>query len=358
MSGRFKKYFIPSAENDYTPDLLQRSALFLMALLAITTFFASNFYATLWQKSGWLVAAVLPAVIVENTNQERVAESLPSLTRNSVLDAAARLKAQDMAENSYFAHYSPAGVSPWHWFEVAGYEYENAGENLAVYFTDSAAVVDAWMDSPTHKANIVNSKYQEIGVGTAKGVYDGHETVFVVQFFGSKPEAVADTEAVVATAPRVVEPAVVTLPTNRVVESVVITETKAEESPLMVAEVVSEVVQDESLLSDMVPPEVSEEPEQTFTETVAMQDTGVVLAANDEHETADVTWGAVTSPSKLLQMIYLLIGLLTAAALFASVVVEWRVQRAIGVVYGVGLLLMLGVLFSAHLKYVGAVIIT
>ncbi len=185
MKERLWRWFIPHQNNDFTPDLLQRTALFLMGGLAVLTFTMSNVYALLWQQSAWLTSAVLPAVVVDKTNIERKELALPPLVRNSVLDAAAQLKADDMAKNSYFAHYSPAGVSPWHWFNEAGYRYVHAGENLAVHFTDSKEVVEAWMDSPTHRANIVNQNYREIGVGTARGTYDGYETVFVVQLFGT-----------------------------------------------------------------------------------------------------------------------------------------------------------------------------
>jgi len=167
------------------PSKLQKGAMVTIGILTFLTFFISNLQIFFWLKSDWLISTVLPAVVTELTNQERNQFAENPLTRSEVLDQAAKLKAEDMAKNSYFAHYSPDGVSPWHWFQEVGYTYAYAGENLAVHFNDSKMVVDAWMNSPTHKANIINDKYTEIGIGTAKGVYDGYETVFVVQLFGT-----------------------------------------------------------------------------------------------------------------------------------------------------------------------------
>jgi len=90
-----------------------------------------------------------------------------------------------MASKGYFAHYSPSGLSPWYWFTKAGYSYKKAGENLAVNFKDSDDVVRAWMNSPTHKANIVKEGYTEIGIGIAEGVYQGKKATFVVQLFAA-----------------------------------------------------------------------------------------------------------------------------------------------------------------------------
>ena len=190
-------------------DRYQRKALLGMLGMVLLTFLASNMWALLWQGSDWLVATILPATVIDLTNSERERSAASTLRRNEQLDAAAQQKAEHMAAEGYFAHYSPDGVTPWHWFAESGYEYVHAGENLAVHFTDSRSMVQAWMDSPTHRDNIVNEQFTEIGVGTARGRYQGYETTFVVQLFGTpaapRPESVelstADTEAVATSAP-------------------------------------------------------------------------------------------------------------------------------------------------------------
>jgi len=131
------------------------------------------------------LGAVLPAVVVALTNQERASDQLSTLTTNNQLTEAAKQVAQDMASRGYFAHESPDGKSPWYWLRKAGYAYQYAGQNLAVNFDDSSQLLTAWMNSPEHKENILGVDYTEIGVGMATGTYNGKEAVYVVQFFAS-----------------------------------------------------------------------------------------------------------------------------------------------------------------------------
>lgn len=197
---------LPTPQNDHRPHALQRAAIAGMACLVVLSFLAANAQALLWQSSSWLVGTVLPAVVVDLTNDARHDLAEPTLKRSALLDQAATLKAQHMADHVYFAHYSPTGESPWYWFDKVGYQFVHAGENLAIHFTDSTAVVDAWLQSPAHRANIVNENYTEIGVGTAKGMYEGYETVYVVQLFGTpaatlQPAPPARPVAAVVTVP-------------------------------------------------------------------------------------------------------------------------------------------------------------
>lgn len=175
----------------FLSNLLQRGAMVVMVLLVVLTFTVANVQALVWQMSGQLVSTVLPALVVEQTNAVRTERFAPPLRRSHLLDEAAARKAEHMAANGYFAHYSPDNVSPWHWLDEVGYVYAFAGENLAVHFSDSAEVVDAWMQSPPQKANILSGQYTEVGVGTAKGFFQGHQTVFVVQLFGTPGQPLA-----------------------------------------------------------------------------------------------------------------------------------------------------------------------
>src|SRR3989338_4435776 len=134
-------------------------------------------------------AAVISSVLVDLTNGDRGAGSLGGLAISPVLTVAAQAKADDMAAKGYFAHVSPEGKDPWYWFRQQGYTFLYAGENLAVDFFDSIDVERAWMNSPTHRANIIDSRYTEIGIAIAKGTFEGHDTVFVVQMFGTPPPA-------------------------------------------------------------------------------------------------------------------------------------------------------------------------
>ena len=204
MVRHIKNFFIPHKDNGYNPYSLRKVAMKGMVLMVLLSFAVTNIQSFLWTTSQWMVSTVLPGVIVDLTNQERHDHSLGTLKRNAKLDAAAKLKAEHMAEKGYFAHFSPNGVSPWYWFRQVNYNFVNAGENLAIHFTDSDEVVEAWMNSPTHRANIINKNYTEIGVGTAKGKFEGYNTIFVVQLFGT-PVATNNVNAVKDESPKIAQ---------------------------------------------------------------------------------------------------------------------------------------------------------
>ncbi len=123
--------------------------------------------------------------LLSQTNAKRAEAGLEPLTLNSALSQAAAAKASDMFANNYWAHNSPAGKTPWDFILAAGYRYTLAGENLAKNFQTSGGVVDAWMNSPTHRANIMKAGYREIGFAIVNGVLNGEETTLVVQMFGA-----------------------------------------------------------------------------------------------------------------------------------------------------------------------------
>jgi hypothetical protein len=124
--------------------------------------------------------------IIDLVNQTRAKEGVETLLENEKLDQAAQSKAEDMIKNNYFSHNSPGGVTPWVWFEKAGYDYQYAGENLAMGFSTVENQHKAWLESPTHRKNIVNPKYSEIGVAVAKGEIDNSMVTISVQLFGTQ----------------------------------------------------------------------------------------------------------------------------------------------------------------------------
>jgi len=134
-------------------------------------------------------AAVISAALVKLVNGDRVESGFAALTLSPRLTAVAQAKADDMAKGSYFAHTSPDGKDPWYWFAQEGYAFQYAGENLAVDFSDSIDVEQAWMNSPAHRKNILDPHYTQIGIATAVGEFEGRRTVFVVQAFGAPAPA-------------------------------------------------------------------------------------------------------------------------------------------------------------------------
>ncbi len=186
MISFFKKHFIPHTGNEHRPHILRdsniRMIVVVVILLEIITFLIP--VLTHLNRTGGM-AAVLPAVLDDLTNEERESQNLKTLAVSPILNKAAEMKATDMATKGYFAHTSPEGKTPWYWIEKVGYNYQYAGENLAINFSDSKDVTSAWMESPTHRANIVKGNYTEVGTGVAVGNYQGRETIFVAQVYAN-----------------------------------------------------------------------------------------------------------------------------------------------------------------------------
>jgi len=131
---------------------------------------------------GWTLS-ITKENVIDLTNRSRLENGSSTLIEHPALTEAATNKAEDMIERQYWAHYYQ-GEKPWDWMEKAGYKYIQAGENLAIDFTDANIMNQAWLDSQSHRRNMLNSKYQHIGVGIASGWYKDHNTIIVVQMFG------------------------------------------------------------------------------------------------------------------------------------------------------------------------------
>ncbi|OBZ18489.1 SCP-like extracellular [Bacillus sp. FJAT-27264] len=103
--------------------------------------------------------------VLDLVNQERTKAGLKSLSLNSALSKMALAKAQDMYDNNYFDHQSPTYGSPFDMMKAFGITYNSAGENIANGQTSAEEVMNQWMNSPGHRANILNSSFTEIGIG-------------------------------------------------------------------------------------------------------------------------------------------------------------------------------------------------
>ncbi len=184
MRKRLKNHFIPHRGNHYKPHLVRGKTLVTLAFSALALFGVAFSLKSIVVKYPDLLSAVITGVLVDLTNTSRTNQNLAPLAWSPSLSSIAQMKANDMAEKGYFAHVSPDNKSPWYWFAQGGYQFVYAGENLAVNFIDSEDVVDAWLNSPSHRANIMNEHFTEIGMAIASGQYKGHESLFVVQVFG------------------------------------------------------------------------------------------------------------------------------------------------------------------------------
>jgi hypothetical protein len=185
--------FLPMKSNNHHPHILKSEVVFSVLALVLVFEVAVLAQGVLLFRSPNFMASVLPAVVADLTNTQRTDNSLQPLTADPLLAQAAQGKANDMAAKGYFSHVSPDGTLPWYWFKQVGYNYQFAGENLAINFNDSNDVVNAWMASPMHRANILKQEYTKEGIGIATGMYQGKSTVFVVQFFASQGAATTAT---------------------------------------------------------------------------------------------------------------------------------------------------------------------
>lgn len=179
--------FVPHQTNNYKAKILHPSTLSVIVALFLVYQFGINFFLLVQPAILGFASNITPERVLELTNQERLKRGLSPLSINQTLSQAAQLKAGDMFAFNYWSHVSPSGRDPWSFFKEAGYNYLYAGENLARDFMTSEAVVNAWMTSPTHKDNVLNERYQEIGLAVIDGTLNGVETTLVVQVFGTPP---------------------------------------------------------------------------------------------------------------------------------------------------------------------------
>src|SRR5581483_7645772 len=123
--------------------------------------------------------------LLQNTNAQRAGNGELPLNLNAELDNAAQAKANSMVTLNYWSHDTPSGQPPWVFITNAGYSYSIAGENLAYGFDTSQDVITAWMGSPEHRANILNTQYKDVGFGIANSTdyqNSGPETIVVAEY--------------------------------------------------------------------------------------------------------------------------------------------------------------------------------
>lgn len=182
-----KNFFLPQEDNNYHPYVLHSERLWFYATSAILVKLVVVVFVFLLPVAAWLTPDLMSQEskrIVNLTNDLRVSLQLAPLQESAVLNQAAYNKAQDMLVQQYFAHLGPDGKRVSSWLKNAGYDYLMAGENLAIGFASADEVVEAWKNSPTHYANLVDPAWQDIGVGMASGAYNQVDTTLVAQFFG------------------------------------------------------------------------------------------------------------------------------------------------------------------------------
>lgn len=186
MTNILAHLFTPQSSNNYKAKTLHLSSLNIFLLIIMISQILLTFLGKRLPGVLGIASTVTAEELVSLTNQERQSQGLNLLTVNPILNQAAQAKAADMIAHNYWSHTSPSGLTPWTFFKNVHYRYLYAGENLARDFLDAQSVVTAWMNSPTHRDNLLSSRYREIGIAVVQDIFQGQETTLVVQLFGTQ----------------------------------------------------------------------------------------------------------------------------------------------------------------------------
>ena len=178
--------FLPHESNNQKAKIIHSGSLWLIAVFIIFSQILITGAAKVFPSVLGCASSISPEEVIRLTNEQRLQNGLNMLTENSTLSSAAQAKGTDMLNKGYWAHFAPDGTSPWSFFINFGYRYTFAGENLARDFCSASDAVRAWMNSPSHKENILSPNYKEIGIGVVQGNLSGSDTTIIVQFFGSR----------------------------------------------------------------------------------------------------------------------------------------------------------------------------
>lgn len=183
--------FHPRKSNNQRPRIIHPEG-YLLFFFILTSFSIAIHQLSPWifsRRAGGILgysSTITQQKVIDQTNALRRREGLTDLQFNEYLSQAALAKARDMFRDQYWSHYSPSGKSPWEFIKASNYTYSVAGENLARDFLQTEDMMTAWMNSPTHRENIVNPRYQDIGIAVVNGELNGVETTLVVQMFGTQ----------------------------------------------------------------------------------------------------------------------------------------------------------------------------
>lgn len=187
MGRKVHLFLVPHKQNHYRPHLIRRYGLLALVALVVGLQFGYNYTQT--GSVMGKVTVITPAGLLASTNDQRLAHHLTALRLDPQLNEAAAAKARDMLQKGYWAHSAPDGTEPWVWVEQAGYSYSKAGENLAKNFASADAVVSAWMDSSSHRDNVLGAAYQDVGFATATGQLNGEPTTVTVAFYAVRQQS-------------------------------------------------------------------------------------------------------------------------------------------------------------------------
>ncbi len=182
---KLRHFFLPHPDTHAKAHFISPVGLFVWIALFIILQVSLSLVNTIHPGILGVTANIDYKEVIRLVNLEREKKGLGALKENPNLNVAAYKKGENMIEENYWAHYSPSGKDPWGFILGSGYKYSYAGENLARNFSNAQDAVTAWMNSPTHRDNILNAKYRDIGISVVQGKLNGEETTLIVQEFGT-----------------------------------------------------------------------------------------------------------------------------------------------------------------------------
>lgn len=207
IKDKVKDFIIPHNGNNYQPQILHPQRVVFYTVTAVFMKILLLVFVLLLPIDAWLtpdMAEYQGKQLFILTNQYRQAKGLSPFKENDKLKKAADKKIKDMVNNQYFDHVSPQKQSLSDWLGLEGYQYEVAGENLAVGFQSAQEIFKNWLASPTHLANIIDPDFTEMGIEVDNGTINGSDTTLAVQIVASdKNEAQASKLPVLASSQHV-----------------------------------------------------------------------------------------------------------------------------------------------------------
>ncbi|MFA6254636.1 MAG: CAP domain-containing protein [Patescibacteria group bacterium] len=181
-----KDFFIPYDGNDNKPRALRPKSLLSYALIVISVKLLVTGFLFITYPTPAELSTIISSNMINLVNESRKEAGIEPLVSDTFLEKFAQAKGQDMINRDYFAHDTPEGKKPWQWIDRGEYDYVYAGENLAMDFKTAETVHEAFMKSPSHRRNILNPKYKEVGMAVIEGQIGGHQTILLVEFFGTQ----------------------------------------------------------------------------------------------------------------------------------------------------------------------------
>lgn len=217
LSHFFTHLLLPGYSNNQKAKILHSESIIVLIFLLIFGQIFINYIPHFRINILGYASQISVDEVARLTNEKRATGGVSTLTVNPLLSAAAEAKGEDMINRDYWAHVAPDGTQPWKFFADVGYKYRYAGENLAKDFSSPQSAVDAWMASPSHRENMLSSKYDEVGIAVVEGDLNGADTTIIVQLFGKRydtsialvtTDVSANSETPVSQAEAAIEPTI------------------------------------------------------------------------------------------------------------------------------------------------------